>query len=615
MESTRLQNGTVIAGKYRIDSLLGEGGMGSVYRAEHLVLKAPVALKVIDRELAEGDVALARFIREAQAAASLRSPHVVQVIDYGTEGERPYMVMELLEGESLADRLKRVGPLSAGETYRVLSHVARAVAKAHEAGIVHRDLKPDNVFLVHNEGDEVAKVLDFGVAKVDSTQLDGSGHTRTGSLLGTPYYMSPEQAQGNKEIDGRSDLWALGVIAFECLVGTRPFESEGLGDLVLQICIREIPEPSKVYAVPAGFDAWFKLACARELNERFQTARELSEALFGALGLRDAPHLGIRESKWSSFAVAPSQAHSNAKRQKVPEAPLPPGVRAEQPSEATTVEKNQEQPSNTNPHKSGALDSTASPVSSSGRASHWQVVPHGQLEEGVPQIQGLPERSVWGASIYGIIFLALTVGGGAMYLAEINGYLDQVLFELQLSDLEEGLPVAPEKIATPVVPVALPEVKVVKAPSPRSRRVPAKKPVKKRRIQPASPAEQPVTIKAAEKLDAVDAAALKEKGAQADELKQGEANAGPAQVSPTPLDDTTGVLVDSSSNKKAEAVTLGDSSEKSSGPKEAGAEPSTDKSEEDQDTPDEKEAKKVEEGPSTRLPEGLLPTPPPPREE
>jgi serine/threonine protein kinase len=258
--------------------------MGTVYKATHLVLQAPVAVKVIDREVAEGDVAIARFMREAQAAASLRSPHVVQILDYGTDGPYPYMVMELLEGENLADRLDRVSRLTPLETYKVITHVARAIGRAHEAGIIHRDLKPDNIFLVHNEGDEIAKVLDFGVAKIDGHALEGT-RTRTGSLLGTPYYMSPEQAQGNKEIDHRSDLWALGVIAFECLTGQRPFSSDGLGDLVIQICIRDIVVPSQVAPVPPGFDVWFSRAVCREPEGRFQSARELAESLAEALGI------------------------------------------------------------------------------------------------------------------------------------------------------------------------------------------------------------------------------------------------------------------------------------------------------------------------------------------
>jgi serine/threonine-protein kinase len=274
-----------LAHRYRLESQLGEGGMGSIWRAEHLVLAAPVAVKLIDPEIAEDEDATARFMREAQAAASLRSPHVVQILDYGFDGKVPFMAMELLEGENLAQRIKRLGRVSPAETARILMHVGRAVGRAHEAGIVHRDLKPENVFIVKNEDEELAKVLDFGVAKVDKKIIGPSAVTRTGSLLGTPYYMSPEQAQGNKTVDHRSDLWSLGVIAFECLIGKRPFYSDAIGDLVLQICVRDIPVPSQHGIVPEGFDAWFARAIARDPELRFQSARELTDALREALGL------------------------------------------------------------------------------------------------------------------------------------------------------------------------------------------------------------------------------------------------------------------------------------------------------------------------------------------
>jgi serine/threonine-protein kinase len=206
------------------------------------------------------------------------------------------MAMELLEGENLAQRIKRKKRLSPQETARVLSHIGRAIARAHEAGIVHRDLKPENVFLVKNEDEELAKVLDFGVAKVESHALSEGTRTRTGSILGTPFYMSPEQAQGNRTVDSRSDLWSMGVIAFECLTGKRPFYSDGLGDLVLAICVRDIPVPSEVASVPIGFDAWWHRAVARDPDKRFQTAKELTESLREALGIesrepaREAPH-------------------------------------------------------------------------------------------------------------------------------------------------------------------------------------------------------------------------------------------------------------------------------------------------------------------------------------
>jgi serine/threonine-protein kinase len=296
MAESAVSAGHVLVGRYRLETQLGAGGMGTIWRAQHLVLNAPVAVKVIDRTAVPDEETLSRFIREAQSAAALRSPHVVQILDYGIDGKVPFMAMELLEGENLAQRIKRKKRLSPQETFRVISHIARAIARAHEAGIVHRDLKPENVFLVKNEDEEIAKVLDFGVAKVERHALSEGTRTRTGSILGTPFYMSPEQAQGHQSVDSLSDLWAMGVIAFECLTGKRPFYSDGLGDLVLAICVRDIPQPSSIASVPIGFDAWWNRAVARDPEKRFQTAKELTEALREALGLepkdsgREAPH-------------------------------------------------------------------------------------------------------------------------------------------------------------------------------------------------------------------------------------------------------------------------------------------------------------------------------------
>ena len=416
MDAPRLEPGTVLAGKYRLGQRLGEGGMGTVYRAEHLVLKAQVAVKVIDREVVEGDVTLARFMREAQAAASLRSPHVVQIIDYGMEGARPFMVMELLEGETLAARIERAGQLTPHETYRVMSHVARAVSKAHEAGIVHRDLKPDNVFLVHNEGDEIAKVLDFGVAKMETTSLGGHSHTRTGSLLGTPYYMSPEQAQGNKEIDFRSDLWALGVIAFECLLGRRPFSSEGLGDLVIQICIRDIPVPSSMGTVPIGFDAWFAHAVAREPDGRFQSARELNETLRDALGIPRETG-SIPESAWSLPAAFPVRAAASQA------AALPGASPGSSPSAARSDDNGVTSTTRADVVAQVRVDGETLSDVEGPRGSQWAVVPRGAAREGNrPTFVSDPPPATsgfWG--IVGVAFLALALGGGVVFLLREAG--------------------------------------------------------------------------------------------------------------------------------------------------------------------------------------------------
>jgi serine/threonine-protein kinase len=332
MAESAVSAGHVLVGRYRLETMLGQGGMGTIWRAQHLVLNAPVAVKVIDRTVIPDEETLSRFMREAQSAAALRSPHVVQILDYGIDGKVPFMAMELLEGENLAQRIKRVKRLTPADTARILSHIGRAIARAHEAGIVHRDLKPENVFLVKNEDEEIAKVLDFGVAKIERHALEEGTRTRTGSILGTPFYMSPEQAQGNRTVDSRSDLWSMGVIAFECLTGKRPFYSDGLGDLVLAICVREIPQPSAVASVPIGFDAWWNRAVARDPEKRFQSARELTDALREALGLepRDNSRDGLRAAPAVEVTSAPDAP--DTARDTPPTDPVP-GLR---PSSAFT---------------------------------------------------------------------------------------------------------------------------------------------------------------------------------------------------------------------------------------------------------------------------------------
>ena len=279
MKPISFEEGEIIADRYRLVSLLGRGGMGSVWRADHVSLNTPVALKFIDPGVSGSDDVIARFMREAQSAATLRSSHVVQIFDYGIDRGVQYIAMELLNGESLRARLDRVGRLAPADVVRVLTQVARAVQKAHDAGIVHRDLKPDNVFLVPEEDHEIAKVLDFGIAKVNSQGVSPGSGTRTGAVLGTPYYMSPEQAQGNKSVDHRSDIWSMAVIGYQCLTGELPFMSEALGDLILRICVLPLPVPSEHANVPKAFDAWFARGANRDPALRFDSARELAEGL------------------------------------------------------------------------------------------------------------------------------------------------------------------------------------------------------------------------------------------------------------------------------------------------------------------------------------------------
>ena len=281
--------GTVVDGRFRLKRELGRGAMGAVWLAQHTSLDVPCAVKFIHPEIGsrtDDPEVRGRFEREARAIARLRSPHVVQVLDYGTTDDgTPYLAMEYLVGENLGDRLRRVQRLSWRETVDLVAQIARALSRAHAAGLVHRDLKPENVFLVGDDDDEdFVKVLDFGIAKGGPPV--SAFATRTGAVLGTPHFMSPEQAQGAKALDHRSDLWSLGVVAYTCLTGQRPFRARVFGDLLLELVVAPLPVPSTVAPeLPPAFDAWWAKACARDAADRFQTAKEQADALAASLGM------------------------------------------------------------------------------------------------------------------------------------------------------------------------------------------------------------------------------------------------------------------------------------------------------------------------------------------
>ncbi len=281
----------LVAGKYELLRMIGRGGMGSVWEGRHTSLGTHVAIKFIEKEYADNEEARKRFDNEARAAATLQSKHAIQIHDHGvTDDGKPYIVMEMLIGEPLDKRLDRVKVLTLHDTAFILQQVCRGLQKAHEHGIVHRDIKPENIFLVKSEDDdeEIAKVLDFGIAKLRTGGADQnvSNNTRTGAVLGTPFYMSPEQARGLRDIDHRTDLWSLGVIAFKCTTGRLPFEGESLGDLLVKICTVPIPMPSQYNPqLPPSFDAWFSRALDRDPSRRFASAMEFSEALAYAAGL------------------------------------------------------------------------------------------------------------------------------------------------------------------------------------------------------------------------------------------------------------------------------------------------------------------------------------------
>ena len=286
----QLQTGEVIAERYRLEEPIGRGAMGAVWRAVHLRLESPVAIKFLNPAIANEPVMLERFLREARSAAAVRSSHVVQIFDYGVDGGKPYIAMELLVGEGLDARLAAREVLTPPELDKIFAEVARAVGVAHELGVVHRDIKPANIFITREGDHEVTKVLDFGIAKLVAQHIEApaSSSTNTGIILGTPNYMSPEQARGHRRVDHRSDLWSMAMLAFECLTGRQPFESSSLGDLVVKICTSEPLLPSSVAALPASFDRWFLRGVEKDPEQRFSTAAEMAaelHALLSAEGL------------------------------------------------------------------------------------------------------------------------------------------------------------------------------------------------------------------------------------------------------------------------------------------------------------------------------------------
>jgi serine/threonine protein kinase len=255
----------MVTANVRLTRPLGEGAMGCVWVAEHLTLRTDVAVKFISAQIAGSDPQImARFLQEASVAAQIKSPHVVQTFDQGVMGDgTPYIVMELLEGESLQEHLNRAGRVSLALAARILTQLSRALGRAHEIGVVHRDIKPDNIFLVPGDDGPFCKILDFGIAKQTALPAMG-GLTSPGTMVGTPEYMSPEQVLSAKDVDFRADLWGLAVTVYHCITGELPFTAEALGQLCVKLLDGHFTPPSQLAAgIPATVDAWMTRALAR----------------------------------------------------------------------------------------------------------------------------------------------------------------------------------------------------------------------------------------------------------------------------------------------------------------------------------------------------------------
>ncbi|MFO0616992.1 MAG: protein kinase [Polyangiaceae bacterium] len=301
--------GTNIAGKYLLEAPLASGGMGSVWRARHVDLDVEVAVKLIASELVSNEHALARFKREARAAAQLRSPHVVQILDYGVWEGTPYIAMELLSGHDLDKELEQHTRLSLPRVKAIAAQVGKALRVAHDAGIVHRDLKPANIYLAQQGGEEIVKLLDFGIAKESRTPGKITGGS---TLLGSPLYMSPEQVAGDP-VDAQTDLWSFAVVLYEALVGSPPFSAQGIGTLFSAIAHEPAPSPSVRGLFVAGLDGVMERALEKDPGKRYGSAKELVDAIVAlpddtyrfTMSAQEAPGTGTRSVVTSPRAVEP----------------------------------------------------------------------------------------------------------------------------------------------------------------------------------------------------------------------------------------------------------------------------------------------------------------------
>jgi len=278
-----LESGQIIEGKYRIKGLIGEGGMGAVYEGENVRIQRRVAIKVLHPSFTQNEDVMARFQREAQAAGRIGNDHILEVLDLGSlpDGSH-FMVLEFLDGEPLSKRIQNAGRMAPREVAPLARQMLKGLGAAHAAGIVHRDLKPDNIFILKEKAGQpdFVKIIDFGISKFQPLAGDGMKMTRTGAVMGTPYYMSPEQASGSREADARSDLYTAGVILYECVTGHVPFDGETFNQLMFKIVLSE--PPPLLETVPdldPAFASIILKAMARDVSQRFQTADEFSKAI------------------------------------------------------------------------------------------------------------------------------------------------------------------------------------------------------------------------------------------------------------------------------------------------------------------------------------------------
>ena len=336
--------GQVLSERYRIDAVLGVGGMGAVYQGEHLLMHKRVAIKLLHPEMTRLPEAVQRFEREAMAAGHIEHPNVATAYDFGKlESGSFFLVLEFVEGQSLRDRLLEKGPLSVEQAVHITRQILQGLIRAHGLGIVHRDLKPDNVMLVERDGDpDFVKVLDFGIAKVPMGGVGSSPSapstaalTQLGMVYGTPEYMAPEQALG-QEVDHRADLYALGVMFFEMLAGRRPFDADSpikiLG-MVVSMPVPTFADVAPQRAIPPSIEDVVRRLLSKVPDERFPDARTALVALDNACPPIPMSHLGGSGSWGAATGSSPSPRRCSARPR--PTCPAPSSPPRQSPRPAT----------------------------------------------------------------------------------------------------------------------------------------------------------------------------------------------------------------------------------------------------------------------------------------
>jgi eukaryotic-like serine/threonine-protein kinase len=450
-----LRPGEIVGDKYRLEEPIGQGGMATIWRAVHTTLERPVAVKFLEAVGAASDQVAERFLQEAKLLAGLRHRHVVDILDFGVTGQtgQPFMVMELLVGKSLADRYTDGPPVSDWELLEIVAMTLSGLAAVHDAGILHRDVKPENIFLVEDADGIYPKLLDFGISR----GFGAAGRiTRTGSVVGTPQYMSPEQARGKKDLDARGDLWSVGIVLYEGFSGEVPFDSENPGDVLIAVATEEILALKDMRPdLPRSVTELVHKALRKDPAERFQSAREMREAVMEVLQRAD-PMTG----RPSSTVIRTAYGNNEPQTGKLRRLSVPPGIsNSEISGEPIQIPKQ------------GAVPVQAAPEPT---LSEYPVSVSVEPEQSESR-EGSRGGGLLGAVLTALLLTAIGVGGyfawtngwipGASAISEPTGRSGAVLpgAEVAVSDLgdqaqmppppDDGLPAPPtETIDVPSPP-------------------------------------------------------------------------------------------------------------------------------------------------------------------